>query len=241
MTTFKGIRAIVTDIEGTTSSISFVHDVLFPYARARIPGYVHNHADDIADILADICKETGSHTMQIDDCIQTLLLWMDEDRKITPLKAIQGMIWEQGYKDGVLKGHVFPDVAGKLAEWKQEGIQIYVYSSGSIAAQKLIFGYSDAGDLTPYFDGYFDTTIGGKKEPSSYMQIVNRIGIPSQNILFLSDHTEELQAAQNAGFSVLGLSRPGNIFDLKSFRCVNSFNDINIEFNNDRTKIRNTP
>lgn len=231
---FRGIKAIVTDIEGTTSPISFVHDVLFPYARKHIPTYVRAHIDDIGDILAEIAQETGQHTMQIDECIETLLVWMDEDRKITPLKTLQGMIWEQGYKDGAFTGHVFADVAACLEKWQQSDVQLFVYSSGSVAAQKLIFGYSDMGDLTPYFTGYFDTTVGAKKEAASYQKITQSIGVAPDHILFLSDNPGELDAARDAGYNILGLNRPGNTFDLTGYASVNSFSDIKLEHEGER-------
>lgn len=230
---FPGICAVVTDIEGTTSSISFVHDVLFPYARARIPRYVHDHANDLGDILKDVAQETGQSELPLDECIRVLLSWMDEDRKITPLKALQGKIWAEGYVTSALRGHVFSDVAANLKKWHQAGIKLHVYSSGSIAAQKQIFGYSEAGDLTPYFTGYFDTTTGGKKDAASYAKIAEQIGIPEHQILFLSDNPDELAAAKMAGYCILGLNRPGNTFDLGSFPAVENFDEIKLEIKHD--------
>ena len=226
---FSGIQAIVTDIEGTTSSISFVHDVLFPYARKHIPDYVRQHANALQNILSDIATECGKESMTPDEAIQILLVWMDEDRKITPLKALQGLIWAAGYDEGAFKGHVFAEVPGKLKQWAESGVSLYIYSSGSIVAQKQIFGFSQAGDLTPYFKGYFDTTTGGKKDAASYTKIAEAIGFPCSQILFLSDHPEELQAARTAGYRILGLNRPGNTFDLGDLPTVQSFDDIVLE------------
>jgi len=155
------IRAILTDIEGTTSSISFVKDVLFPYARKRLPAFVVTHADnpEVQHWLHEAAKESGLVSASQDEMIALLQRWIDEDRKATPLKALQGMIWEDGYRNGEYRAHVYPEVAQKLREWKSHNIDLYVYSSGSVPAQKLFFGYSEAGDLAPLFSGWFDTEI----------------------------------------------------------------------------------
>lgn len=230
---FTDIHAIVTDIEGTTSSIAFVHDVLFPYARARIPAYVHANADALGALFNAIGQETGRETLTPDEGIQVLLGWMDEDKKITSLKNLQGIIWAAGYAQGDLKGHVYADVPAKLKRWSESGVRLYVYSSGSIAAQKQIFGYSEAGDLTRYFSGYFDTTTGGKKDTTSYIKIAQEIGVPCAQILFLSDNPDELHAANVAGYGVIGLKRPGNSFDLTANVFVSSFDEIVLEQEHD--------
>lgn len=226
---FKNIQAVVTDIEGTTTSISFVHDVLFPYARERISDYVYAHEHDIGPILLAIDHEIGCGPDNLDGCIQALLSWMGEDRKITPLKLIQGLIWEEGYKNGAFQGHVYPDVAPNFKKWTKAGIGIYVYSSGSVSAQKLIFGYSDFGDLNQYVSGHFDTTTGNKKDSLSYTKIAQMINVQMDNILFLSDNPDELDAANRAGYRILGLHRPGNTFNLNGYNSVSSFDEINID------------
>jgi enolase-phosphatase E1 len=220
------IRAVVTDIEGTTTSVSFVYDVLFPYAREHIPAYVRRHADALAGLLDDVRREAGDPALDVEGCIAALLRWMDEDRKVTPLKTLQGLVWQQGYEDGQSKGHLYADVAPRLRRWKERGLALYVYSSGSVAAQKLLFGHSDAGDLTPLFSGWFDTLTGGKKDAASYGRIAREIGLPRQDILFLSDNPEELAAARDAGLAVIGLDRPGNAFDLAGFPSVSTFDEI---------------
>lgn len=192
------IRAIVTDIEGTTTRISFVHDVLFPYARARIPDWVRTHADD--PLLADVPG---------DDPVATLLGWMDEDRKVTALKAIQGRIWEAGFAAGELVGHVYPDVPGALAAWKERGIVLAVYSSGSVLAQQQLFGHSLAGDLRPLFSAWFDTTTGPKREAVSYRRIADALALGPGEVLFLSDVQAELDAAEAAGMRTGLLGREG--------------------------------
>jgi len=231
---FKDIHAVVTDIEGTTSSIAFVHDVLFPYARERIPAYVHANAEALGELFTAIGQESGRGKLSPDACIQILLGWMDEDKKIATLKTLQGTIWAAGYAQGDFKGHVYADVLGKLKTWSESGVSLYVYSSGSVAAQKQIFGYSEAGDMTQYFSGYFDTAIGGKKDSTSYIKIAHAIDLPCAQILFLSDNPEELHAAHAAGYSTIGLKRPGNSFDLAANTFVTSFDEIVLEQEHDR-------
>lgn len=226
---FPGITAIVTDIEGTTSSISFVHDVLFPYARQRLARFIADHPDRVAGVLSDIRKETGQPELTTDGCVEKLLQWMDEDKKIAPLKTLQGMIWRQGFEGGDFTGHIYEDAARQIIQWQARGYKLYIYSSGSIEAQKLLFGYSDAGDLKPLLSGYFDTTMGGKKEPDSYTKIATAIGMAPQAILFLSDHPDELMAARAAGLSIMGLIRPGNTFDLTGFDTVTTFDEIKLD------------
>ncbi|MCX5581055.1 acireductone synthase [Kaistia terrae] len=203
------IRAVLTDIEGTTSSISFVKDVLFPYARSRLKDFVAEHAAEpaVAEALAEARDLAKRPDLNAEETAELLAAWIDEDRKAKPLKSLQGMIWEDGYRSGVLKGDIYPDVVEKLTAWKADGLSLYVYSSGSVLAQKLIFGFTNAGDLTPLFSGYFDTAIGSKLEASSYIAIAAEIGFSPSEILFLSDNTKELDAARDAGMATIGLDR----------------------------------
>lgn len=199
-------RAIVTDIEGTTSSLSFVHDTLFPYSRARLADHVRAHAVELDAVLAQVREEAGA-ALDLEHCIDLLLEWHDADRKIGPLKILQGLIWAEGYAAGDLKGHIYPDAAAALRRWHGRDLPLYVYSSGSVAAQKLLFGHSQEGDLTPLFAGFFDTAVGGKKEAASYRRIAEEIGLAPGEILFLSDVEAELAAAEEAGFAVILLAR----------------------------------
>jgi enolase-phosphatase E1 len=160
----------------------------------------------------------------VDRVIAILLQWIAEDRKATPLKALQGMVWQQGYEAGQLKGHVYPDAVDALKNWHQAGYALYVYSSGSIQAQKLIFGCSEAGDLSTLFSGYFDTTSGPKREEASYRSIASSIGHPAGSILFLSDIVEELDAAHRAGMATCALVRDGG--KLEGHLNVTSFATI---------------
>ncbi|MFA5989590.1 MAG: acireductone synthase [Sphingomonas sp.] len=207
-------KAILTDIEGTTSSISFVADVLFPYARARLASYCAAHPQVVAPILAQV------QALEPGDPIATMERWIDEDRKITPLKTLQGMIWEGGFTTGAFKGHIYPDAAAALRRWHDEGRLLYIFSSGSVAAQKLLFGHSEAGDLTPLFSGYFDTTTGPKREACAYAAIAAAIGLPPADILFLSDISAETEAAKAAGMGALLIDRAGGPADIHSFEDI---------------------
>ena len=196
------IRAIVTDIEGTTSSIDFVRDVLFPFARKRLPAFVETHGDhpDVQHWLHEAAREAGMIEAERQEVIGLLLQWIRQDRKSTALKALQGMIWKDGYETGVYRAHVYPEVAARLRAWRAEGLRLYVYSSGSVPAQRLFFRHSEAGDLTPLFAGYFDTETGPKREIESYRRIAEAIDEQPRHLLFLSDIVEELDAAKAAGF-----------------------------------------
>jgi 5-methylthioribose kinase len=215
-------RALVLDIEGTTSSLSFVKDELFPYARARLPTYVSEHADELSALLEDVRRIEEDAALDTQQVIATLLRWIGEDRKLTPLKSLQGLIWQEGYERGELRGHVYEDAAQALRAWYEAGLKLYIYSSGSVLAQRLIFSHTEYGDLTPVFSGYFDTTIGGKLEPDSYRAIAANIGLPPAAVLFVSDHSGEISAAAIAGMQVIQVCR-----------------DQAVEATRDRTRISN--
>jgi enolase-phosphatase E1 len=195
-------RAIVTDIEGTTSSISFVHETLFPYAARHLRDYVRAHPDTVRPHLDEVRALEQAKWMDDAACVDVLLRWIREDRKITPLKALQGMIWAQGYARGELTGHIYDDAAEALRRWHGAGHVLAVYSSGSVPAQKLIYGHSNAGDLTGLFSGWFDTTTGPKLAAASYGAIAQALGRAPQDVLFLSDHPGEIAAAREAGLAV---------------------------------------
>ncbi len=220
------IKVILTDIEGTTSSLSFVKDELFPYAYKNLPDYVWDNEDEIAALIDDVRNIEQNPNLSLEEVIEVLLRYIDEDKKITPLKTLQGIIWEEGYKSGELKGHIYDDAIKGLRRWRDQGVKLYVYSSGSIMAQKLLFGHTKEGDLTPLFSGYFDTSIGGKKESESYEKIAGEINVPVSEILFLSDSTEEIDAAAAAGMNVIILDREKALFDALGHNVVHDFNDI---------------
>ncbi|MEP2830804.1 MULTISPECIES: acireductone synthase [Alphaproteobacteria] len=203
------IRAVVTDIEGTTTPLAFVHEVLFPYARERLAGFVTEQGSE-PEVAAQLAAARDLGNIPDADgkaIIALLLQWMDEDRKAGPLKELQGRIWRQGYEAGVLKGEVYADAAEKLRLWHGRGLRLFVYSSGSEEAQRLIFGCSDKGDLAQLFDGFFDTRIGAKVEAASYAAIAKAAGLDPQEMLFLSDHPGEVGAAKKAGMQAVRIDR----------------------------------
>ena len=204
-------KTILLDIEGTTTSIAYVADVLFPYARERIPAWVPIHREEIAPVIA---------AMPPGDPVATLLGWMDVDAKETALKHIQGRIWREGYEAGELKAHVYPDTPVALKRWTAAGIMVCIYSSGSIEAQRLIFGHSEAGDLTGYLSGYFDTTTGPKREAGSYTAIATALKLDPAEILFVSDVAAETDAAKAAGLRALLIDRDTGKGDITSFAEV---------------------
>lgn len=202
------IKAVLTDIEGTTTDIAFVHDTLFPYARARMAEFITNSANqpEVSAELARVSEIVG-RPLPVDQAAEQLDLWMQADKKIAPLKSLQGMIWAQGYADGSLEGHMYEDAVAGLKRWKDAGLDLYVYSSGSVQAQKLIFGHTNWGDLTPLFSGYFDTAVGQKREAASYQKIAASTGYLPEHILFLSDIEAELDAAAGIGMHTAHLQR----------------------------------
>lgn len=223
------IKAIVTDIEGTTSDIRFVHSVLFPYARERLADIVRQHGSDpeIAQALDALRQELGQPDADSETLIAALNQFMDEDRKSTALKQLQGIIWRAGYRNGDFQGHLYPEVATQLAAWQQQGLRLYVYSSGSVEAQQLLFGYSNAGDLRPLFSDYFDTRVGAKRETGSYRTIAQAIGLPAEQLLFLSDIRQELDAAQEAGWHTCQLIRD-DADNVSRHRQVARFDQIDL-------------
>jgi enolase-phosphatase E1 len=223
------IKAVLTDIEGTTSSISFVKDVLFPYARERMADFVtqSQHTPEVQEALHEV-KSLAGIELNLEASIQLLCQWIDEDRKVTPLKALQGLIWEAGYQQGDFHGHLYPDAHEGLKRWRSLGLPLYVFSSGSVKAQKLLFGHTEYGDLTPWFEGYFDTTTGPKQEPSSYMAIAEKMGRPPAHILFLSDIEGELDAAASAGLATCQLVRDPEVMASSRHARATRFDEIDL-------------
>ncbi len=200
---------VLTDIEGTTSSISFVRNVLFPYARKAMPAFIHERSweGEVRRWLDIVADEIDDPEADDDTLIDTLIEWIDRDRKHVALKALEGLMWKDGYSNGDFNAHVYADAVEALDRWYEAGHDIYVYSSGSVAAQKLFFSHSEAGDMTPIFNDHFDTEIGSKREVESYARIAKEIGCEPSQILFLSDVVEELDAARQAGMRTTLLDR----------------------------------
>lgn len=218
--------ALLLDIEGTTTSISFVYDALFPYARARLAAFLEAHFSDPA-VRADVARLGDGSATTATDAARAALALMDADVKDTGLKGLQGKIWAAGYASGALRGHVFSDVPEALRAFVARGTAIYIYSSGSVAAQKLLFGSSEAGDLTPLLSGYFDTTTGPKTEATSYQTIAAAVGVPPGDVLFVTDNLREAEAAAAAGLQVAVSQRPGNpSLPEHDFRQIGALTDV---------------
>lgn len=220
---FSG-RGILLDIEGTTSSVSFVYDVMFPFVRRELDQYLYANwgspaLNEACDLIA---KDAGYESFatwygketEVGKRCQLLrtevLRLMDGDVKATGLKALQGLIWRSGFESGEMQAHIYDDVLPAIRVWKDAGCDIQIFSSGSIAAQKLFFGHTVVGNMLHLFRGHYDTTTGPKKEAASYRTIAEGFGLPPTQILFLSDVLAELEAARIAGLQTCLCKRPGN-------------------------------
>lgn len=208
------LRGILLDIEGTTSSISFVYDVMFPFVRRELDAYLTNHwgGPELTAACEAIARDAGKTSLSASrDSIQAeVIRLMDGDVKATGLKQLQGLIWDAGFKSGEMKAHVYDDVPPAIAAWNSAGLDVRIYSSGSVQAQKLFFGHTIAGNLLPLFRGHYDTTTGPKREAASYTAIAAAFGLSPSEILFLSDVPAELDAARQAGLQTGLVIRPGN-------------------------------
>jgi enolase-phosphatase E1 len=228
-------RAILLDIEGTTTPIAFVKDVLFPFARSHAASFLAAHRQD-PEVQADLAllaeerrreRQDGAPPAESSDPLPFLFWLMDRDRKSTALKALQGRIWREGYESGALESEVYPDVVPALARFRAAGIEVSIFSSGSVLAQRLLFAHTNGGDLRPYLCAYFDTTTGGKKQPASYTRIASELGLAPGQVLFVSDAAEELDAAEQAGMEVALCVRPGTPEPTASrHRVVRSLDEI---------------
>jgi enolase-phosphatase E1 len=233
------VDAVVLDIEGTTTPIAFVHDVLFGYARTHVSAFLAARGGDpaVRAALDGLAKEHAAETDPARPAafaVEPFVHWlMDRDRKSPALKALQGMIWRRGYEDGRLRSEMFPDVAPAFARWRAAGIAIAIYSSGSVEAQELLFRYSVAGDLTKHIDSYFDTGVGPKREAASYARIARELAIEPARIAFVSDVGEELAACRDAGMRGVLSVRPGNQPVppplAASFPSVGGFDELSLE------------
>jgi enolase-phosphatase E1 len=216
------VAALLLDIEGTTTPIDFVYKVLFPYARTHVDDYLaaHRSLPELATLFEENARDAKrgldppllEESPQVSiDAVASYVRWlMDQDSKTTALKSLQGKIWEEGYRKGALRSQLFKDVPPAFNRWRAHGKMICIYSSGSVLAQRLLFAHTEAGDLTPFISGYYDTNVGGKKDPESYSRIAAGLELEAHSVLFVSDVTDELDAAATAGFQTLLCIRPGN-------------------------------
>jgi enolase-phosphatase E1 len=240
----EGIRGVLLDIEGTTTPIAFVHEVLFSYARSQVRRFLIEHFAS-AEVLADLQQLRAEHALEKQnlqppalveeprdagiDSLAAYISWLiDRDRKSTGLKSLQGKIWQQGYSDGTLKAELFADVRPALERWRRAALKISIFSSGSSFAQKLLFAHTAAGDLSDLIDNYFDTTLGSKTDVASYHRIASALNLPAQDILFISDVVLELDAADAAGMRTLLCVRPGNQPQpiAERYRTIRDFDEI---------------
>ncbi|MEH2324918.1 MAG: acireductone synthase [Nostoc sp.] len=230
--TYQGtpLKVILTDIEGTTTDIAFVHQILFPYSAKYLPDWVRNHLEwpIVQHTLQQVREISGKSHLDVEGCLTELMIWHTEDRKITPLKTLQGLIWKEGYDSGKLRAHVYPDAVECLNRWYAASLTLAVYSSGSIAAQKLLLGNTLMGDLNPLFSMYFDTNTGSKIQSQSYLTIAQKLFVLPQEVLFLSDLSEELSAASSADLNVCGLNRQNTGSD-NNFMYVENFLQIPLQ------------
>jgi enolase-phosphatase E1 len=240
-----GIRAILLDIEGTTTPIAFVHEILFAYARSQVRNFLADQPGS-AELAADLSRLRDEHAIdtkqnlhppalvagprdaEIDSIVAYVNWLIDRDRKSTGLKSLQGKIWKQGYLHGTLKAELFADVAPALERWRRAGLKISIFSSGSALAQKLLFAHTEVGDLTGFISNYFDTTVGSKTDVESYRQIATALGLTASEVLFISDVVVELDAASAAGMQAILCERPGNQpqGSPAGYQIIQSFDEI---------------
>lgn len=225
-----GIRAIVVDTAGTTTDLNFIQDVLFPYSAKALPDFLEQNQQNIlvenciCDVR-DIALEPDADLARVTEILQQ---WVAEDRKATPLKTLQGLIWKQGYKQDAFKGHIFPDFIEAIKRYTDQRLRVYSFSSGSVDAQKLLFSHSDGGDLTPLFSGHFDTRTGNKLDKQAYSNILNTISLSPKQVLFVSDVVEELKAADAAGMLTYQMVRDPHQRTGK-FRTISCFDELTVE------------
>ena len=223
------IKAILTDIEGTITRISFVKDVLFPYAAKQLATFLRLNAKKarVAEQIAAVKTIIDEPNADLERVISVLLTWIEEDKKITPLKQLQGLIWQTGYEHGDFKGHLYPDAFDFLQAQHAQNIALYVYSSGSVRAQQLLFKYSDYGDIRALFNDFFDTKVGAKQEQAAYNTIIEQLPFDASEVLFLSDVAAELDAAKAAGLKTLHLIRDGQAQSEHPY--VHDFTNVKLE------------
>lgn len=207
-------RGVLLDVEGTTSAVAYVYEVMFPFVRTHLSKYLDGQWDSpaLSPVKQQMASDTGLPAVATERATfeAEVIRLMDSDTKATGLKQLQGLVWQAGFESGELVAHVFDDVPPALKAWRQSGIDLRIYSSGSVHAQKLFFGHTQAGNLLPLFSGHYDTTVGGKRETSSYAAIAADWDMPADEILFLSDVVAELDAASQAGMQTALCLRPGN-------------------------------
>jgi len=221
------VKALLLDVEGTVAPLTFVKEVLFPYSEKKLLSFLKERWEDpqVKKLIKEAEELSGRKLSSPEEAEELFREWIKKDLKVAPLKEIQGHVWEEGFKRGELKAPLYRDACKKIKEWHGKGYRLFVYSSGSVKAQKLFFSHTECGDLTPYFEGFFDTRTGLKKEKTSYEKIAQKIGLPPSEVLFVSDNPEELRAAKEAGMKVVQSVREG-VEPSPEFPQIRSFEEI---------------
>jgi enolase-phosphatase E1 len=219
------MKWVLLDIEGTVSDKRFVHETLFPFARARLGTFLaaQERAPEVAGALALMREKMREPQAGVAAIASELVRWIDEDRKEEPLKTLQGFIWREGYRGGALLSHIYPDVPPVFARWTRAGVKLAIFSSGSIAAQRLLFSHTSAGDLTPHISAYFDLSTGAKHEAASYTRIAKSLDCPPTELRFYTDAPREIAAALQAGLDAVLVERDGPIEAPKDWRRIQDF------------------
>ncbi|MFQ6372825.1 acireductone synthase [Shewanella sp. YIC-542] len=225
-----GIRAIIVDTAGTTTDLNFIQDVLFPYSVKALPDFLQRHqqnflVDACISDTRDIALEADADLPRVAEILQG---WIKEDRKATPLKTLQGLIWKEGYAQNDFTGHIYPDFIEAIKLYRAQGLRVYSFSSASVDAQKLLFSHSDGGDLTELFNGHFDTRTGGKLDKQAYCNILNTISLTPKQVLFVSDLLGELKAAAAAGMQTCQMVRDSAV-TTADFRIAHDFSELPID------------
>lgn len=224
------IKYILMDIEGTTTSIDFVHQTLFPYSSQHLREFIQRHSQEshISAYMKEASKDMKLNSEDLESIIRGLLRWIEEDKKHYALKKLQGLVWKEGYQKNLIKAHIYEDVPPAWESWRTHNLKLAIYSSGSIEAQKLLFGHTIYGDLNRFLSAYFDTSIGHKKEKSSYENISMELKVKPQKILFLSDRAEELDAAKETGMKTCQIVREGTLPSSNHLRSSNFYDISNM-------------
>ncbi len=222
------VKAVLLDIEGTIAPLTFVKEVMFPYSKRKLREFLQENWNkpEIQEIIRDASREIGKE-LSLVEAVETFSKWIDEDRKITPLKELQGYIWEEGFRSGELRASLYEDAYKKIREWNEKGIPVYIYSSGSVKAQELFFSHTEYGNILNLLSGFFDTKIGNKKEKDSYLKIAEKIGLKPEEILFISDNPDELRAAKETGYKVIQSVRDG-VQPSEEFEKIYSFEELEL-------------
>jgi enolase-phosphatase E1 len=239
----QGVKGILLDIEGTTSSIDFVHQVMFSYALEHLDAFLKQNSEqpDVGEACQQIALDAGHGSLQewIEHSCQPAMELVArevrrltaENAKTTGLKQLQGLIWKGGFESGELQAHIYPDVIPAIENWRGLGKDVRIYSSGSIGAQKLFFGHLEKyGNCLHLLSGHYDTTFGGKKEPDSYVRIASDWGIEPGKLLFISDVASELEAARVSGLKIVASVRPGNLPLPPDLDCIRIGSFAELEF-----------